>query len=644
MKKVWLLCTLVTALLLSVIPYPAMGVSAQTTDNGLVYTISDRQAVITQYTGTDKVVDVPAYIDGYAVTEIGKRAFKDSKITQLILPEGLLTVGDEAFLGCTALTHITLPDTLVSIGEFAFGDTGYFTNESNWEKGVLYIGNHCIKAEETLAGTYQIKEGTRSIANCAFEYCDDLVQVVLPEGVAAIGNRAFYGCEAMSAITLGEGLLTIGAQSFEGCEKLEEIHLPDSVVSIGKNCFVDCSALTRISIGPQLQTVGEYAFGGDVEELKRVDIQSIESWCNIQFDNIYANPLANTDSATGAAYRRLYVNGEPVTRVDLPQGMTEIKPYTFAGCCGLEEVTVPKGVTVIGTGAFMYCDQLTGISLPKTLVTIQPGAFSWCVSLTEITIPSSVRTIGDSAFYATNGAQIVIPDSVTAIGDMAFYTFSETFVSIVVPDSVTEIGEDAFAGGYLTVYGYDGSYVQTYALQQDLPFVVIDRPAPPFETVQQEDGLMITKYTGDGVYVVIPEQIEGQPVVAIENGAFSDLEDVLSITVPDSVLRIEDGSFANYSASFKILGGAGSAAQRFADENGIGFALPDGQLPYSLGDLNDDTKIDANDALIVLKMAVDKLTPTPAQKLAADVNQDGSCNAGDALEILKKAVGRPACF
>ncbi len=65
---------------------------------------------------------------------------------------------------------------------------------------------------------------------------------------------------------------------------------------------------------------------------------------------------------------------------------------------------------------------------------------------------------------------------------------------------------------------------------------------------------------------------------------------------------------------------------------------------YTLGDVNKDTKIDAKDALLVLKMAVGKYTPFPSEMLAADVNKDDAINAKDALEILKKAVGKPACF
>ena len=71
---------------------------------------------------------------------------------------------------------------------------------------------------------------------------------------------------------------------------------------------------------------------------------------------------------------------------------------------------------------------------------------------------------------------------------------------------------------------------------------------------------------------------------------------------------------------------------------------PEPQPTVTLGDLNGDTKVDAKDALNVLKISVNKLNPTEEQKIAADVNKDNNINAKDALEILKKSVGKEACF
>ena len=108
-----------------------------------------------------------------------------------------------------------------------------------------------------------------------------------------------------------------------------------------------------------------------------------------------------------------------------------------------------KPVTSIGDGAFSVCSGLTKITIPNGVTSIRDGAFSNCSGLTEITIPDSVTSIGDNAFSDCSGlTEITIPDSVTSIGDYAFYDCTN-----------------------LTIYGYTGSYAETYAKENDIPFV-----------------------------------------------------------------------------------------------------------------------------------------------------------------------------
>ncbi len=156
-----------------------------------------------------------------------------------------------------------------------------------------------------------------------------------------------------------------------------------------------------------------------------------------------------------------------VTSVVVPDGVSAIGGYAFAGCMGLTSIAIPDSVMVIESGAFSNCSSLTNIAIPAGITSIGNGALSGCTGLAEIVIPDGVTSIGIYAFAACTGlTNINIPESVTTIGGSAFtgctsltsvklpsrltdigsstFTGCASLASIVVPDSVTSIGEAAF--------------------------------------------------------------------------------------------------------------------------------------------------------------------------------------------------------
>ena len=120
-----------------------------------------------------------------------------------------------------------------------------------------------------------------------------------------------------------------------------------------------------------------------------VYITDIAAWCNIEFESNYsANPLQGTN---------LYINDKLVTELVIPDGITAIKNYTFAGCCSITSVVIPNSVTSIGAYAFYVCNKLTSISIPNSVVSIGDFAFS-NTNIANVTIGSGVEFIGRYAF------------------------------------------------------------------------------------------------------------------------------------------------------------------------------------------------------------------------------------------------------
>ena len=363
-------------------------------------------------------------INSNPLTYAHRLYLNDEEITNLTIPDGVTTIGNSSFSGCTGLTSVTIPDCLTSIGNSAFIDcTGLIsvkiTDITSW---------YSIKFKDK-------NSNPLAYAHRLYLNDEEITDLTIPDGVTTIENSAFIGCTSLTSVTIPKSVTSIGEYAFYGCTGLSSFIIPNSVTTIGGYAFYDCTGLTSVTIPNSVTTIGEYAFYG-CTGLNSVKISDIAAWCSIYFINYCSNPLTSA--------HRLYLNDEEITDLTIPDGVTTIENLAFIGYTSLTSVTIPNSVTYIGESAFYDCTGLTSVTIPNSVTYIGGYAFYDCTGLTSVTIPNSVTTIGGYAFYKCESlSSASLSNSLTAIERYAF-SYCTSLTSIAIPNSVTSIKEHAF--------------------------------------------------------------------------------------------------------------------------------------------------------------------------------------------------------
>jgi len=413
-----------------------------------------------------------------SVTSIEKNAFAGCLgLTDLVLPNGVTSIGEYAFNGCTALTSVTIPAGLTSIEACAFYGCDslvniYLTDLAAWCR----IEIDASDGSSPLSGGSQrdkklflngklitelvIPDGVTTIPYARFVNCTSITRAVIPNGVTDIGEYAFWDCTGLVSVTMPKNMTSIGYGAFYNCTALVEVTMPDSMSSIDYaafyNCqslisivipngitslrgaFEKCTNLSSITFPSTLTRVSSGTFS-ECDKLNYVYITDLAAWCQITFEGYNAHPLR--PSVYYSKY--LYLNGELITNLVIPDGVTEISYGAFANCRSITSVTIPNSVKLIGEYAFCYCIGLTGITIPGSVEEIGDNAFYGCNKLKDVILSEGIKVIGESPFNGCKLESVTIPGSIEAWDDDAFFGCDE-LKSVIISDGVTHIGSLAF--------------------------------------------------------------------------------------------------------------------------------------------------------------------------------------------------------
>ncbi len=395
-------------------------------DSGLVYNKEG-----------DELFAVPGAISGRVellnISDIAADMFRGcSEITEIVLPNTLVSVGDGAFADTAKLATINFPNALARIGEGALHGSEWFENQAD---GLVYANRvlYCFKGEvgESVSGQVAVKDGTVSIASGAFRD-KQVTSVALPATVTAIGEDALVGCpveeltvpfigsgsedalylgylfgspspaqssayipETLTKVTVLDGCTTIGDGAFAGCRNLAEIELPSSIVSVAVDSLKDTAWLKNHKAG--VVYTGRVVYGYVASKFTYTEMQ----------DKIAAGEEI-----------------EDVYNLVLRDDVVTINPNAFVET-SIRSIRIPDTVTVIGDRAFYACSMLSSIRMPSYLEELGASAFHSCSSLAEIYIPGTVAEIRDNTFNGCRSLDtLILGDGVASFGEKAFHSCS----------------------------------------------------------------------------------------------------------------------------------------------------------------------------------------------------------------------------
>lgn len=281
-----------------------------------------------------------------SVMQIGESAFEECALKSVVIPNSVTRIGRYAFNGCASLSQISFPEGLEYVGGGAFHNTAWY---KSWGVELVYIGNllYECKIGDNASGLIEIREGTTAICEGAFISCN-VKNIKIPNSVEYIGSHAFDGSKWYKSWyeSQPDGPIYIGKVLYD-----YKGDVPDNLVV--KDGTTGITALPYKIQSITIPSSVKYLGNGFVDDFRCVYITDMSAWCSVE---IYKDVFEDHKFD-------IYLNGELVTELVVPEDVTEIKNYAFEGCGSLKSVIMGDNVVRIGLGAFEGCHALEDIYL-----------------------------------------------------------------------------------------------------------------------------------------------------------------------------------------------------------------------------------------------------------------------------------------
>lgn len=367
------------------------------------------------------------------------------EIREVVINEGVVNIGDNAFRDCPELVTVHIPSTVETIGSSAFEFS--LANDQRSMLKIVYIADN---------SNLKVIEANAFKNNVRLTNIGDETNAKLPEKLSYIRDGAFEGCSSLSEIIIPDEVVVIGSRAFANCSGLGYAKLPLRLSNFGDNAFLNCVSLTEIVVSPGVENGGNGIFSGCRNLIFAVVPNNFADGNFDNPDNVTRVKYILSDKGNLLSDREIsevrpvpgtpvtipdYIMGAPVTvigikafkpstaldvtpsAVNLPSTLRRINDFAFEGCTWLRalDLTVAENLNFIGTEAFEGCTSLTEMVIPDTVTDLGMRAFHMCNKLETVKLSGSLKELKEGTFEGCSALKyIVVPEGVTSIANKNF--------------------------------------------------------------------------------------------------------------------------------------------------------------------------------------------------------------------------------
>ena len=346
---------------------------------GCVELVKYRFSPLTQSVGTfafvyDAKLESVTNLENTQVSQISEAMFCEcSSLYEILLPNTITSIGNEAFEACEKLTSVDLSKTkTATIGVKGFAYCGNLS-KIQFPTTLTLIDDGAFTQDKNLRSVQNLEKTIVSkIGYGVFEGCSNLSSVKLPQALSTLGGSAFEGCSNLTAVSGFENTAVkiLEARTFANCSSLSTLSLARGLTKIETEALIGCSTLRNLDT---LSTTKVTTIG--VSALK--DTAGLTS--------------ISLPTSTFVSFAQSAFENSGVQKINNLKNCSKFKSFGASSFMnsGLKEIEFPNCTFSIEASAFKNCTALTKATFnSKTAPTAQETSFEGTTSALQVYIPN----------------------------------------------------------------------------------------------------------------------------------------------------------------------------------------------------------------------------------------------------------------